>query len=53
MKEIITIELDQFDIVNILVYHLQDIGKLKNNILTDDIHIRLENGQIKCTIIDK
>lgn len=52
MKETTTtiIELDQSDIQRILVYHLQEIGKLKNNVHVDNINFSQERGQIKCTI---
>ena len=48
-----TIELNQREIINILISHLQDKGVLKNNIHISNINIREENGQIKCTIKDK
>ena len=50
MKEFITIELEQSEITQILVCHLQEIGKLKDNVHVSNIHIREEDGQIKCTI---
>ena len=52
MKETVskTIELDQREITNILVCRLQEMGKLKNNVHVNNIHIRVEDGQVKCTI---
>lgn len=50
MKTITIIELEQSEITQILVCHLQEIGKLENNVRTSDIYIREEGGQIKCTI---
>ena len=46
------IELNQWEITSILINHLQKLGKLKNNIHVNNINIREENGQVKCTIID-
>ena len=50
MNESTIIELEQKEITNILVCHLQKIGKIKRNVHVDNINIREVNGQIKCTI---
>lgn len=45
-----TITLEQNEITNILVCHLQSIGKIKKNVHINNIDIRDVNGKIKCTI---
>ena len=45
-----TIELTQREITNILVCYFQEQGILKDNIPTSNIHIREEDGEVKCTI---
>jgi mannitol/fructose-specific phosphotransferase system IIA component (Ntr-type) len=50
MTETVFIEFSQKEITNILVCYLQDKGKISENVFTEDINIRLENGEIKCTI---
>ncbi len=47
------IELTEKDIRGFLICYLQDKNILKNNIHVSNIHLRQENGEIKCTIIDK
>ena len=50
MTETVYIEFSQKEIMNILVCYLQDKGKICENVPNSDINIRLENGEIKCTI---
>lgn len=50
MEEEKIITLNQNEINRAVVWYLQDLDKIDGNIHVDNIYIREEGGEIKCTV---